>query len=129
MFDWLKRFLRMFSLEEMKEMVEIPGKNYEIGKYQVTQAVWESVMGNNPSEFKGRSRPVDSVNWLDCVLFCNKLSEKEGLEKVYTLPDGLEEALKYQANIWFDDKVDELSKEVSQNLESNGYRLPGEWEW
>ena len=43
MFDWLKRSLGIFvesdlSLDQMKEMVEIPGKNYAVGKYQVTQA-------------------------------------------------------------------------------------------
>ena len=107
MFDWLKRFLRMFSLEEMKEMVEIPGKNYEIGKYQVTQAVWESVMGNNPSVFKGRSRPVENVSWFDCFEFCNKLSDKEGLEKAYTIN----------------------GEEVECDFKASGYRLPTEWEW
>jgi len=48
------------SLEQMKEMVEIPEKKYSIGRYQVTQALWKSVMGNNPSHFKGSSRPVGS---------------------------------------------------------------------
>ena len=143
------------SLEEMKEMVEIEPctfqigaldddedadddekprhevkltRSFSVGKYQVTQALWESVMGNNPSDFKGSSRPVDSVNWLDCVLFCNKLSEKEGLDKVYTLPDEVEQALKNQSS-YKDDKVDKLSKEVSQNLDAKGYRLPTEAEW
>ena len=58
-------------------------------KYQVTQALWKSVTGNNPSEFKGASRPVEHVSWLDCVIFANMLSEKEGLEKVYEIPDGM----------------------------------------
>ena len=103
-------------LEDLKEgthpvlfswMVEIPEKNYAVGKYQVTQALWESVMGNNPSRFKGSSRPVESVSWFDCVLFCNKLSEKEGLEKAYTIN----------------------GEEVECNFDSEGYRLPTEWEW
>ena len=108
------------------KMVEIPGKNYSIGKYPVTQALWERVMGKNPSHFKGSNRPVERVSWLDCVLFCNKLSEMEGLEKVYTLPDGLEQELHDQTE---DSNVEELSKEVSQNREANGYRLPTEVEW
>ena len=111
-----------------KEMVEVPGKKYSIGKYQVRQALWESVMGYNPSDFKGSSRPVENVSWMDCVLFCNKLSEKEDLEKVYTLPEGVEQALNNQTDEE-DENVDELSNDVSQNLESNGYRLPTEWEW
>ena len=95
------------TLEEMKEMVEVPGKKYSIGKYQVTQALWESVMGSNPSWFKGSSRPVECVSWFDCVLFCNKLSEKEGLDKAYTIN----------------------GEEVECNFDSEGYRLPTDWEW
>ena len=50
-------------------------------KYQVTSLLWENVIGNNPSNFRGASRPVEKVSWLDCVIFANMLSEKEGLEK------------------------------------------------
>lgn len=96
-----------------------------IGKYQVTQALWEHVMGSNPSEFKGSSRPVEEVNWFDCILFCNKLSEKEGLKKVYTIPNGLKEALEEQSY----SKLETFSSRVTQNLEANGYRLPTEAEW
>jgi formylglycine-generating enzyme required for sulfatase activity len=37
-------------------------KAFEIGKYEATQAQWKSVMGANPSKFKGDNRPVDSVS-------------------------------------------------------------------
>ena len=37
-------------------------KTFEIGKYEVTQAEWESVMGTNPSMFKGPSRPVENIS-------------------------------------------------------------------
>ncbi len=57
---------------------------FYIGVYEVTQAQYEKIMGNNPSEFKGPNRPVDTVTWNDAVLFCEKLSEKEGVE--YRLP-------------------------------------------
>src|SRR5438046_329517 len=40
-------------------------KGFEIGKYEVTQAQWESVMGSNPSYFKGADRPVEEVSWND----------------------------------------------------------------
>ena len=50
-------------------------KGFYIGKYEVTQGQWEKVMGNNPSSFKsaGKSAPVESVTWIECIDFCNKL--------------------------------------------------------
>jgi formylglycine-generating enzyme required for sulfatase activity len=38
-------------------------RRISIGRYQVTQALWENVMGSNPSKFKGNSRPVEEVTW------------------------------------------------------------------
>jgi len=45
---------------------------YLMSKTEVTQAVWERVMGSNPSYFKGPDRPVEEVSWNDCVSFCEK---------------------------------------------------------
>lgn len=44
-------------------------KGYWLGETEVTQAQWESVMGINPSYFKGASRPVECVSWNDCQAF------------------------------------------------------------
>jgi formylglycine-generating enzyme required for sulfatase activity len=44
-------------------------KGYWLGETEVTQAQWGSVMGNNPSYFKGMSRPVERVSWEDCQAF------------------------------------------------------------
>ena len=44
-------------------------KGYWLGETEVTQAQWESVMGSNPSYFKGASRPVEQVSWEDCQAF------------------------------------------------------------
>ena len=49
-------------------------KGFWLGKYEVTQAQWQSIMGNNPSAFKGDDKPVDSVSWLDCQSFINKVN-------------------------------------------------------
>lgn len=49
------------------------------GKYPVTQAQWEAVMGNNPSKFRGARLPVETVNWRDAVRFCAKLSQLTGV--------------------------------------------------
>jgi formylglycine-generating enzyme required for sulfatase activity len=57
---------------------------FYIGVYEVTQKQYEEVMAKNPSEFKGPNRPVENVTWDDAVLFCKKLSEKEGVK--YRLP-------------------------------------------
>ena len=56
-------------------MVEIPGKSFKIGKYEVTQAQWQAVMGNNPSKFKGDDNPVEQVSWEDCKKFIEKLND------------------------------------------------------
>ena len=52
--------------------------SYSIGKYEVTQELWEAVMGNNPSYFKGARRPVERVSWDDCVVFIDKLNALTG---------------------------------------------------
>ena len=55
-------------------MVPIHGKDYQMGKFPVTQAQWESVMGENPSYFKGAENPVERVSWEDCQAFLEKLN-------------------------------------------------------
>lgn len=82
-------------------------RNFLIGKYPVTQALWESVMWSNPSCFKGENRPVECVSWFEVVTFCNELSLREGLEPAYTIND----------------------KNVTCKWNANGYRLPTEAEW
>ena len=52
--------------------------DYYMGKYEVTQALWQAVMGNNPSKFKGDNLPVESVSWKDCQKFISKLNKKTG---------------------------------------------------
>ena len=58
--------------------------DYYIGKYEVTQALWKAVMGNNPSNFKGDNLPVEKVSWDDCQEFINKLNRITG--KTFRLP-------------------------------------------
>lgn len=49
-------------------------QDYYLGKYEVTQALWQAVMGNNPSYFKGDNLPVEQISWNDCQEFIEKLS-------------------------------------------------------
>lgn len=57
-----------------KTMAKIPGRSFLMGKFEVTQAQWEEVMGKNPSEFKGPDNPVENVSWDDCLEFLEKLN-------------------------------------------------------
>ena len=58
--------------------------NYYIGKYEVTQALWQAVMGSNPSQIKGDNLPVETVDWNDCQGFISKLNAMTG--KRFRLP-------------------------------------------
>ena len=52
--------------------------SFAIGKYEVTQKEWETVMGYNPSYFKGDNKPVEGVSWEDCQTFINELNNITG---------------------------------------------------
>ena len=67
---------------------ETISKGFWIGKYEVTQKEYESVMGNNPSHFKGKNKPVERVSWKDAVEFCKKLTKRE--RKAGRLPKNCE---------------------------------------
>lgn len=81
--------------------------SFLMSKFEITQKEWIDIMGNNPSDFRGDSLPVEQVSWLQCIEFCNKKSIKEGLTPCYTI------------------KHDE----IECNFNANGYRLPTENEW
>jgi len=52
--------------------------SYYIGKTEVTQALWQAVMGSNPSGFKAADLPVECVSWDDCQEFIQKLNSLTG---------------------------------------------------
>ena len=53
--------------------------SYYMGETEVTQELWEAVMGGNPSGFqKGSSLPVERVSWEDCQTFISKLNSLTG---------------------------------------------------
>ena len=54
--------------------------SFAAGKYEVTQAEWLAVMGDNPSQHHGGHKPVERVSWNDATEFVRKLSAKTGAE-------------------------------------------------
>ena len=70
--------------DDEKPAHQVTLSTYYIGETEVTQALWETVMGDNPSKFKGAQRPVEMVSWEDCQKFIRKLSQLTG--KNFRLP-------------------------------------------
>jgi len=64
-------------------------EGFYIGRYEVTQEIWQQVMGNNRSFFKGAKLPVEQVAWDEAQNFINKLNERED-GFVYRLPSEAE---------------------------------------
>ena len=106
---------------ELKKVFDI-----EVCKYLTTQKMWLEVMENNPSGFKGDNRPVETVSWWEALKYCNRLSEKYGLEPVYELSKSSEGILMIKE---LGGKIVSPDKANFKNTE--GFRLPTEveWEW
>lgn len=65
-----------FSMDKPSHQVTL--KAYAIGKTEVPQALWEKIMGSNPSINKGPSKPVENVTWEECQEFILRLNQKCG---------------------------------------------------
>ena len=110
---------------------------YSIGKYEVTQELYEAVMGVNPSNFKDspadgetqKLRPVEGIYWYHAILFCNKLSIRMGLDKCYIITQSDGSEINYNSIDLSTIKSVAPKWQISYKLENNGYRLPTEAEW
>lgn len=80
---------------------------FYVDPHEVTQADYEAMMGENPSQSKGARLPVENVTWLDAVRYCNALSLHRGLEPAYVIN----------------------GEAVRWNRRADGYRLLTEAEW
>lgn len=72
-----------------EDMVNIPGKKFAICKYEVSQALWSAVMGENPSRFRDAHQPVEQVSWNECQVFLEKLNAMPRVKasgRAYRLP-------------------------------------------
>ncbi len=108
-----------------KFMVKIPGKNIKMMSTEVTQKLYQMVMGENPSKNKGANNPVEEVSWHDAIYFCNELSEKSGYEPVYSV-NGETDVSKWG---YTPHKDKEIKGGVTWDEKANGFRLPTETEW
>ena len=71
--------------DDVKPAHKVTLDSYYIAETQVTQELWQAVMGKNPSKFKGDiHRPVEMVSWNDCQVFIKKLNHFTG--KKFSLP-------------------------------------------
>ena len=66
------------AFDDEKPAHQVTLSTYSIGETEVTQALWEKVMGKNPSKYKGSNRPVETVSWDDCQAFIQKLNALTG---------------------------------------------------
>ena len=121
--------------------------SYSIGETEVTQALWEAVMGSNPSYFSGSNRPVENVSWEDCQNFIKKLNSKTG--ESFRLPTEAEweyaarggnkcRGYKYAGSntidevAWYGENSNSMTHNVAQKSpnELGLYDMSGNvWEW
>jgi formylglycine-generating enzyme required for sulfatase activity len=78
---------------------------FRIDESEVSQAVFQKIMGRNPSKWVAADKPVERITWLTAIQFCNMRSLKEGLHPCYDL------------------------KTAQCDFAADGYRLPTEAEW
>ena len=95
-------------------------QGYWLGKYEVTQAQYEAIMGANPSMFKGAALPVESVTWNDAKEFSVKLTAIE--KAAGRLPEGYEYTLPTEAQ-W-----EYACRAGTTTALNSGKNLSGEWE-
>jgi formylglycine-generating enzyme required for sulfatase activity len=122
------------SYEKPQHPVKI--NSFAIGKYPVTQAQYEAVMGNNPSLFQNNPQnPVEKVSWNDAQAFCQKLSQITG--KTYRLPTEAEWEYACRAGTttryYFGDDANQLGDYAWHNGNSQdkthpvGQKRPNAW--
>ncbi len=73
-----------YNADDEQPPHEVRLGGFYIGKYEITQRQWQTIMSTNPSQHVGEQLPVESVSWEDARTFTERLSEMTG--KTYRLP-------------------------------------------
>jgi formylglycine-generating enzyme required for sulfatase activity len=111
-------------------------QGFYMGIYEVTQAQWEAVMGNNPSVYSGANRPVEDVSWDDAQAFIAELNTLTGL--TFRLPTEAEWEYACRAGTttrfyWGDDpsynEIDDYAwyRDNTDATHDVGLKLPNAW--
>ncbi len=83
-------------------------KKYYLSKFEISQLIWENVMGYNESYIKDKNLPAHNIDWLEAIRFCNAISNRMKYDSCYIFIK--------DSTVQFDTNV-------------NGFRLPTEAEW
>ena len=122
------------AMKDSKPGFEVKIKQaFYIGKFEVTQAQWKKVMGNNPAQFQNDkdcdNRPVENVSWDDAKQFIQKLNRLEG-RKCYRLPTEFEWEYAARAGMTKDIPWNEIQKQANLNKKNTvevGGMQPNSW--
>jgi len=107
--------------ESPSHTVEIT-RGFCLGAYEVTQDLFETTMGFDPSVADCVGCPVENLHWCDAILFANAVSAGEGRQPVYQVPVGFLPRMSH-------DDCNAKSIDVVMDVGAGGYRLPTEAEW
>ena len=110
------------AYDDEKPIHSVELNSFYLCRYPVTQALWEAVTGNNPSEVQHPQRPIEQISWYDAVAFCNALSERQGYRPAYAIDRERKDPNNQHS-------YDGVKWTVWLNENADGYRLPTEAEW
>lgn len=118
-----------FDDEHPRHRIKI-SKGFWMGIHEVTQVQYRTVMGSSTSyKYIGDNLPVNCLSWVEAVKFCNKLSQREGLQSVYYDFKEITYKKGSQGLIGIGATPDKSYTTCSIRRDVNGYRIPTEAEW